>query len=261
MSSSEVWFFSERTLFFLAIGHFFFRDLAAHRCLFSWLQMRVGVLVVALLVVFAVMDAARCVCCLSPDLFLPRHVTHCCLLLIWLVRSVGVPKARHLFRARNVQAGLDAARAKNEARLAPLRANKASTYFRDRFGSEPYLKLHNANEQVKGTVVVFHGFSGMPVQQNPLVDYLYNQGFDVFDASVAGHYRVNAPGPEVSFPGSDKLKAAGLSPLTNTFVAWPYPDYGRDPIADYTEEVIKGSLPLPFLYPSPLPPLHLPLEA
>jgi len=171
--------------------------------------MRVGV-IVALLVIFAVLDAT----------------------------SVAVPKARQLLRrARDVQAGLDAARAKNEARMAALRANKAGTNYRDRFGSEPYLKLHGANEQVKGTVVVFHGFSGMPVQQNPLVEYLFNQGYDVFDASVAGHYRVNVPGPEVSFPGSDHLKAAGLSPLTNTFVAWPYPDYGRDPIADYTREV------------------------
>lgn len=139
--------------------------------------------------------------------------------------------------AATIKQGLDAALAKNEARLAPLRANKAASNYRDKFGSEPYLKLHAATDKVKGTVVVFHGFSGMPIQQNPLVDYLFAQGYDVFDASVAGHYKVNVPGRERSFLGSDKLKAGGLTPLDNTFIAWPYSDYGRDPVKEYSAEV------------------------
>ena len=139
--------------------------------------------------------------------------------------------------AAAIKQGLDAAVAKNEARIAPLRANKTASNYRDKFGSEPYLKLHAATETVKGTVVVFHGFSGMPIQQNPLVAYLFAQGYDVFDASVAGHYKVNVPGRERSFLGSDNLKSGGLTPLDNKFIAWPYSDYGRDPVKEYSAEV------------------------
>lgn len=139
--------------------------------------------------------------------------------------------------ATAIKQGLDTAVAKNEARLAPLRANKATSRYRDKFGSEPYLKLHDASETVKGTVVVFHGFSGMPIQQNPLVNYLFAQGYDVFDGSVAGHYKVNVPGQERTFLGSNNLKSGGLTPLDNTFIAWPYSDYGRDPVKEYAAEV------------------------
>lgn len=135
------------------------------------------------------------------------------------------------------QQDLDAAKAKNERRMAALRADAARTHYRTKFGSEPYLKLHAAGETVKGTVVVFHGFSGMPVQQNPLVSYLFDQGYDVFNASVAGHYKVNVPGGPRSFLGSDQLKSGGLSPLDNQFIAWPYADDGHDPVAEYNAEV------------------------
>ena len=137
----------------------------------------------------------------------------------------------------SVQSGLDSAVAKNEARMAALRSAPAKTQYRTTFGSEPYLKLHKGDDKVRGTVVVFHGFAGMPIQQNPLVDYLFSQGYDVFNASVAGHYKVNVPGSRRSFFGSNQLESGGLSTLDNTFVAWPYADYGHDPIKEYNAEV------------------------
>ena len=77
--------------------------------------------------------------------------------------ETGIDDSEDQVSAQSVTAikqGLDAAVAKNEARIAPLRANKTASNYRDKFGSEPYLKLHAATETVKGTVVVFHGFSG-----------------------------------------------------------------------------------------------------
>lgn len=150
--------------------------------------------------------------------------------------------------SKTTQQRLDAAVAANESRMVKARKDP---HYRAKFGSEPYLKLHRADEAVKGTVVVFHGFSGMPVQQNPLVDYLFAQGYDVFNASVAGHYLVNEPGAPRQFLGSKKLIEGGLTPLDNTFVAWPYADYGRDPVKEYTAEIdatykIMSTLRKPF---------------
>ena len=163
-----------------------------------------------------------------------------CLSALGCTAEMGVDESEEQISgqsATTIQQGLDAAVAKNEARIAPLRSNKAASHYRDKFGSEPYLRLHSATQTVKGTVVVFHGFSGMPIQQNPLVDYLFTQGYDVFDASVAGHYKVNVSGRERSFLGSDRLKSGGLTPLENTFIAWPYADYGHDPVKEYSAEV------------------------
>ena len=124
----------------------------------------------------------------------------------------------------------------HEQRMSSIRSNPV---YKSEFGSEPYLKLHEEGTAVKGSVVVFHGFSAKPVQQNRFVDYLFNQGYHVYNASVAGHYLKNlTTEAEVDvFQVTEQLQKAGVALKQNQTVSWPYRAEGRDPVAAYKKEI------------------------
>lgn len=56
-----------------------------------------------------------------------------------------------------------------------------------RAGAYPYYQFHEAGEQIRGTVLIFHGFSGKPHQMWRLADYLFRNGFNIYQATLAGH--------------------------------------------------------------------------
>lgn len=56
-----------------------------------------------------------------------------------------------------------------------------------RAGAYPYYQFHEAGEQIRGTVLIFHGFSAKPHQMWRLSDYLFRNGFNVYQATLAGH--------------------------------------------------------------------------
>lgn len=56
-----------------------------------------------------------------------------------------------------------------------------------RADSAPFYGFHNAGEAVRGTVIIFHGFSAKPTQLSALSDYLYNNGFNYYQANLANH--------------------------------------------------------------------------
>ncbi len=86
-----------------------------------------------------------------------------------------------------------------------------------REGAFPYYLFHEANTPVKGTVLMFHGFSAEPHQMARLADYLFGQGFNVYQATLAGHaYRI----PDNYWPQVD-LKPEILLPLREKVAADP----------------------------------------
>lgn len=56
-----------------------------------------------------------------------------------------------------------------------------------RIGAYPYYRFHEAGKPIRGTVMMFHGFSAKPHQMWRLADYLFNQGFNFYQPSIAGH--------------------------------------------------------------------------
>ena len=56
-----------------------------------------------------------------------------------------------------------------------------------REGVYPYYQMHEPGEQIRGTVMVFHGFSAKPKQMEILADYLYRNGFNIYQIPLAGH--------------------------------------------------------------------------
>lgn len=56
-----------------------------------------------------------------------------------------------------------------------------------RAGAYPYYLFHEAGKAIRGTVLMFHGFSGKPDQMWRLADYLFRNGFNVYQATLAGH--------------------------------------------------------------------------
>jgi alpha-beta hydrolase superfamily lysophospholipase len=78
-----------------------------------------------------------------------------------------------------------------------------------REGAYPYYLFHAADTPVRGTVLMFHGFSARPHQMARLASYLHGQGFNVYQAPLAGHaYRI----PDKYWPQVD-LKPEILHPL------------------------------------------------
>ena len=57
----------------------------------------------------------------------------------------------------------------------------------NRAGAFPYYTFHQPNEPIRGTVLMFHGFSAKPAQMWRLADYLFNNGYNVYQATLAGH--------------------------------------------------------------------------
>lgn len=56
-----------------------------------------------------------------------------------------------------------------------------------RVGAYPYYLFHEAGQPIRGTVMIFHGFSAKPDQMWRLADYLFRNGFNVYQPSLAGH--------------------------------------------------------------------------
>ncbi|OLP17155.1 alpha/beta hydrolase [Leptolyngbya sp. 'hensonii'] len=84
-----------------------------------------------------------------------------------------------------------------------------------RDGAYPYALFHEAGQPIFGTVLMFHGFSAKPHQMWRLADYLFQNGFNVYQVTLAGHASIN-PGknwpqvdlrPEIADPLKQKIQA------------------------------------------------------
>jgi pimeloyl-ACP methyl ester carboxylesterase len=60
-----------------------------------------------------------------------------------------------------------------------------------RVGAYPYYLFHEPGTEIRGTVMLFHGFSAKPHQMWRLADYLFKNGFNVYQPSIAGHTLIN----------------------------------------------------------------------
>jgi len=86
-----------------------------------------------------------------------------------------------------------------------------------REGAFPYNLMHDAGTPIRGTVLMFHGFSARPHQMARLADYLYRNGFNVYQATLAGHaFRI----PDKHWPQID-LKPEIWNPLREQVKADP----------------------------------------
>jgi esterase/lipase len=78
-----------------------------------------------------------------------------------------------------------------------------------RVGAYPYYLFHAPDQPIQGTVLIFHGFSAKPHQTWRLADYLFRNGFNVYQPSLAGHVYIN---PARTWPQID-LKPEIANPL------------------------------------------------
>lgn len=78
-----------------------------------------------------------------------------------------------------------------------------------RDGAYPYYLFHEPDQPIRGTVMMFHGFSAKPHQMWRLADYLFQNGFNIYQCNVAGHALIN---PAVNWPQVD-LKPEYAEPL------------------------------------------------
>ncbi|WP_232826196.1 alpha/beta hydrolase [Cyanothece sp. BG0011] len=93
-----------------------------------------------------------------------------------------------------------------------------------RDGAYPYYQFHEPEKPIYGTVIMFHGFSSKPDQMWRLSDYLYRNGFNVYQATLAGHALVN---PHKNWPQIDLkpeykkplLEAVNQDPLLSRFLS------------------------------------------
>ncbi|CAA9389491.1 hypothetical protein AVDCRST_MAG94-5320 [uncultured Leptolyngbya sp.] len=60
-----------------------------------------------------------------------------------------------------------------------------------REGAYPYYLFHEPGQPILGTVMLFHGFSAKPHQMWRLADYLFQNGFNVYQSSIFGHSLLN----------------------------------------------------------------------
>jgi pimeloyl-ACP methyl ester carboxylesterase len=60
-----------------------------------------------------------------------------------------------------------------------------------REGAYPYYLFHPPGQPTRGTVMMFHGFSAKPHQMWRLADYLFQNGFNVYQPSISGHVLIN----------------------------------------------------------------------
>ena len=93
-----------------------------------------------------------------------------------------------------------------------------------RAGAYPYYRFHEAGEQIRGTVIIFHGFSAKPEQMWRLADYLFQNGFNFYQVTLAGHafvppatesQQINIK-PEILNPLREKVKK---DPVLKNFFA------------------------------------------
>lgn len=92
-----------------------------------------------------------------------------------------------------------------------------------REGAYPYYLFHEPGQPIRGTVMIFHGFSAKPHQMWRLADYLFRNGFNVYQPSIAGHVYVNPAKnwaqvdlkPEIAEPLKAKVQA---DPVLGTYL-------------------------------------------
>lgn len=56
-----------------------------------------------------------------------------------------------------------------------------------RENANPYYLIHDPGQPIRGTVMVFHGFGAKPKQMEVLADYLFRNGFNIYQIPLAGH--------------------------------------------------------------------------
>jgi pimeloyl-ACP methyl ester carboxylesterase len=56
-----------------------------------------------------------------------------------------------------------------------------------RLGAYPYYRFHAPGEAILGTIMIFHGFSAKPHQMWRLTEYLFQNGYNIYQPSIAGH--------------------------------------------------------------------------
>lgn len=78
-----------------------------------------------------------------------------------------------------------------------------------RDGAYPYYLFHEAGQPIRGTVMMFHGFSAKPHQLWRLAEYLFQNGFNVYQCGLAGHAYIH---PAKNWPQVD-LKPEIATPL------------------------------------------------
>ncbi|HEY9902923.1 MAG TPA: alpha/beta fold hydrolase [Candidatus Sericytochromatia bacterium] len=78
-----------------------------------------------------------------------------------------------------------------------------------RVGAYPYYRFHEVGQTIRGTVLIFHGFSSKPDQMWRLADYLFQNGFNFYQATLAGHAFL----PAAKFWPQVDLKPDILNPL------------------------------------------------
>jgi len=93
-----------------------------------------------------------------------------------------------------------------------------------RQGAYPYCQFHDPGQAVKGTVLIFHGFSARPDQMWRLADYLFSNGFNVYPTTLAGHALIPAdrhwPQIEMKREYRDPLIAkVQTDPVLSNFIA------------------------------------------
>lgn len=59
-----------------------------------------------------------------------------------------------------------------------------------RIGAYPYYRFHPPGESILGTIMIFHGFSAKPHQMWRLTQYLFQNGYNIYQPSIAGHVYV-----------------------------------------------------------------------
>ncbi len=93
-----------------------------------------------------------------------------------------------------------------------------------RDGAYPYYLFHEPGQSIRGTVMIFHGFSAKPHQTWRLADYLFRNGFNVYQCGLAGHAYVNPAKnwpqvdlkPEIAVPLKEKV---AKDPVLQNFLA------------------------------------------
>lgn len=95
--------------------------------------------------------------------------------------------------------------------------NEVRSHPDQRPGAHPYYLFHPPNQPINGTVMMFHGFSMRPHQMWRLAEYLFQNGFNVYQLTLAGHDRLN---PHKNWPQID-LKPAYAAPLMQKFLSDP----------------------------------------
>ncbi|BBM98277.1 hypothetical protein MPTK1_1g12210 [Marchantia polymorpha subsp. ruderalis] len=100
-----------------------------------------------------------------------------------------------------------------------------------REGAYPYYLLHKPGESVYGTVLFFHGFSAKPDQMWRLAQYLFDNGFNVYQPALANHYLTN---PDKNWPQVD-LKPQWKGPIREKWLQDPVLKGAIDSLGGLTE--------------------------